>query len=703
MSIEHKNNQNSIVQVAIDVPINKLFDYLWDATELVEIPKRGMMISVPFGKKDVVGIVISVTNQSDYELDKLKKVSSIAPTDSLSEDLISMAEFAATYYQRSIGEVLVSSIPVGWRKSDKWETLAKPKRQAKEKLGKEKPQEDELEESKYIELNSQQKEIIKTLSVASLENKFQTYVLQGVTGSGKTLTYLTWLSELLVNPGNQVLIMVPEINLTPQLEQSVREAFPDKVLAVLHSGLTDRTRADAWAAANTGRAQIILGTRMAIMASIPNLKAIVVDEEHDLSYKQQEGVRYSARDLAIWRAKKKEAVVLLVSATPSLESWYATTEGKYKRLTLSERASKEASPPIIEILDLKEERRIGKKINNGVADSLVEAIDATLKKGLQALIFINRRGYSPVLNCESCGWVSDCNKCSAHMVLHKVSRGSSNLCCHHCGLIKYIPKACPDCGNVDLTPMGQGTQKVEQYLAEKFPQAKILRIDADSTRSKGSAEELFGSIHDGEVDIVVGTQMITKGHDYQSVGLVGVIDADVSLFSQDYRAAERLFAQLMQVAGRAGRSGKSIQSRVMIQTRYPTAAPYTYLKNNDVDGFLTEICEERNTVGLPPFSYQALIHAEHKTLGEAIAMLREALAMAAKEQEHLWPKNISISDVVPRAMIRVAGKERAQVLVESPTRQALQIALEIIQLALINQNTKRKGVGWYIERDPIQI
>ena len=699
MSIDHKNNQKTIVQVAIDVPINKLFDYFWDASELGQFPERGRLVVVPFGKKDVVGIVINVSEQSAYELDKLKKVISIAPTNSLSEDLISMGEFASTYYQRSIGEVLVSSIPVAWRKSDKWATLEKPKRQSKQKAH------EDAVELRAIQLNNEQKEIVETLSAASSEKKFQTYLLQGITGSGKTLTYLNWLARVLVDPTDQVLIMVPEINLTPQLEQSVREAFPEKTLAVLHSGLTERTRADAWMAANTGKAQIILGTRMSIMASIPNLKAIVVDEEHDLSYKQQEGVRYSARDLAIWRAKKNEIIVLLVSATPSLESWHAAVEGKYKRLTLSERGSKEASQPIIEILDLKEERRAGKKINNGISDSLTDAINATLNKGLQTLIFINRRGYSPVLNCESCGWLSDCTKCSAHMVLHKLPRGGSNLCCHHCGLIKYIPRSCPDCGNSDLLPIGQGTQKIEQYLAEVFSNAKILRIDADSTRAKGSAEELFGAVHDGQVDIVVGTQMITKGHDYQSVGLVGVIDADASLFSQDYRASERLFAQLMQVAGRAGRSGRSVQSKVIIQTRYPTAAPYKYLKNNDVDGFLVETCEERKVVGLPPFSYQALIHAEHRTLGEAIGMLKDAAAVVKNQDKHgySWPETVSMSDVVPKAMVRIAGKERAQVLIESPTRQDLQVALEIMQLVLIDQNTKRKGVGWYIERDPIQI
>jgi len=700
MSIESKNSQKNIVQVAIDVPINRLFDYLWDAQSLGQQPERGMLVSVPFGKKDIVGVVINVSEESSYELDKIKKVIGIAPTNPLSEDLISMAEFASTYYQRTIGEVLISSIPVAWRKNEKWATIAKPKRQPKEIAHK-----NISDVKKSIELNEQQQAIIKALEVASLEKKFQTYLLQGITGSGKTLTYLNWLTGVLTSANDQVLIMVPEINLTPQLEESVRQAFPEKIVAVLHSGLTERNRADAWAAANTGKAQIVLGTRMAIMASMPNLKAIVVDEEHDLSYKQQEGVRYSARDLAIWRAKKKNIIALLVSATPSLESWYAATEGKYKRLILNERASKDAVQPIVEILDLKEERRAGKKINNGISDSLILAINEALKKGLQTLIFINRRGYSPVLSCESCGWLSDCTKCSAHMVLHKRAQGKSNLCCHHCGLIKYIPKICPDCGNSDLMPIGQGTQKIEQYLAELFPQAKILRIDADSTKLKGSADELFGSIHDGAVDIVVGTQMITKGHDYQSVGLVGVIDADASLFSQDYRASERLFAQLMQVAGRAGRSGKSAQSKVVIQTRYPTAAPYTYLKNNDVDGFLKEICEERGVVGLPPFSYQALVHAEHRTLDEAIAMLKEAASIATggENLNTSWPSNVSMSDVVPRAMMRIAGKERAQMLVESPTRQGLQLALELLQSVLLDQNTKRKGVGWYIERDPIQI
>jgi primosomal protein N' (replication factor Y) len=287
------------------------------------------------------------------------------------------------------------------------------------------------------------------------------------------------------------------------------------------------------------------------------------------------------------------------------------------------------------------------------------------------------------------------------MVLHKISDYKKNLCCHHCGLIKQIPKTCPECGNADLQPVGKGTQKIEEFLVKTFPQAKILRIDADTTRKKGSADNLFGAVHDGEADIIVGTQMITKGHDYKAVSLVGVIDADASLFSQDYRASERLFAQLMQVAGRAGRSEKTGQSKVIIQTRYPNAAPYTYLKTNDVDGFLEELKSERELVGLPPFSYQALVHAEHKTLLAAIDMLKDAVKFSRADEN--WPLTVSLSDVIPRAMVRVAGKERAQVLIESSNRQSLQHAIQVMQHYLTEQNTKRKGVGWYIERDPIMI
>ena len=684
-----------IVQVAVDTPLNKFFDYKWDAGQLGTLPVRGMVVSVPFGKKEIIGVICGQSHKSEYEHEKLKSVQAIAPIQPLSEDLMSLSEFAAKYYLRSVGEVLIPSIPPAWRQKEKWPLLVKEKRQTKSNSTKKK-----ITDLPEIDLHEEQKVVIAALEQASKENKFRTFLLQGVTGSGKTSTYLRWIKKVLENTAAQVLIMVPEINLTPQLEENIHQNFQNKKIAILHSGLTERTRADAWAKINSGEAQIILGTRMSIMASIPNLKAVIVDEEHDLSYKQQEGVRYSARDLAIWRAQKLAIPVLLVSATPSLETWHRALEGRYEKLELTHRAANKKYISCIQVIDLKEDAKIA-KINHALSNHLLKALKTNLEKQQQSLIFINRRGYSPVLSCDSCGWLSDCTKCSAHMVLHKSSDKASMLCCHHCGLMKFVPKSCPTCGNLDLLPLGQGTQKIEAYLSELFPDAKILRIDADSTRKKGSAEELFGAIHDGDADIVVGTQMITKGHDYQNVSLVGVIDADASLFSQDYRAPERLFAQLMQVAGRAGRSEKVESATVIIQTRYPQAAPYQFLKTGDVDGFMGQVCEERKIVGLPPYSYQALVHAEHKTLSEATQMLKAAAQLAMAQP--VWPADVVVSDVVPRSMAKIAGKERVQMLLESEMRQGLQHALEILQAALAEQNSKRKGVGWYIERDPIQL
>ncbi len=697
MSFEDKSPEKIIVQVAIDSPLNKLFDYAWNE-EFATAPQKGQIVQVSFGRQECIGIVMQVLDKTEYDLEKIKKVQAIAPLPPISSDVVAMAEFAAIYYQRPIGEVLIPSIPKLWRQKNKWELLGKEKKSSSSKKAKAAREEKEVN---AIKLNNDQSIIVEKLWNQSISKKFSCNLLQGITGSGKTLTYLHWLKKVLDDDEAQVMIMVPEINLTPQLEASVEQAFPGKKLVVMHSGITDRTRADNWKKAHLGKAQIILGTRMAVATSAPNLKAIVVDEEHDLSYKQQEGVRYSARDLAVWRGKKLNIPVVLASATPSLETWFHAQEKRYETLSLKSRAAKNAQPPVIQILDLKQEQKAGKKNEHGISEYLLNELQKNLDQGLQSIIYINRRGYSPVLNCEACGWLSDCVKCSAHMVLHKITEHKKNLCCHHCGVMKPVPKACPDCGNTDLSPLGKGTQKIEELLSEIFPKANILRVDADTTRKKGSAENLFSEIHEGNADIIVGTQMIAKGHDYKAVSLVGVIDADASLFSQDFRASERLFAQLMQVAGRAGRSEEARESKVIIQTRYPEAIPYKYLKNADVDGFLEELKKERSMVGLPPFSYQALVHGEHKTLMQAIDMLKDASQLAKSDK--IWPSNVMLSDVIPRAMMRIAGKERAQMLVESESRQDLQKSIEILQHYLTEAHTKRKGVGWYIERDPISI
>jgi primosomal protein N' (replication factor Y) len=697
MSFDVKNQKRIIVQVAIDSPLNQLFDYAWNE-DFASMPKKGQVVQVSFGRQECVGVVLGVLDKSDYDPAKIKKVQAIAPLPPISDDVVAMAEFAAIYYQRPIGEVLIPSIPKMWRQINKWELLGKEKKISKASAS---AKNTKAKSDDEISLNKEQLFIVEKLWKQSASKKFTCNLLQGVTGSGKTLTYLHWLKKILDDDESQVMIMVPEINLTPQLEASVEQAFPGKKLVVMHSGITDRTRADNWEKAHSGKAQIILGTRMAVATSAPNLKAIVVDEEHDLSYKQQEGVRYSARDLAVWRGKKLNIPVVLASATPSLETWFHAQEKRYETLSLKERAAKNAKPPLIQILDLKQEQKAGKKNEHGISEYLLSELQKNIEQGRQSIIYINRRGYSPVLNCQACGWLSDCVKCSAHMVLHKITEQKKNLCCHHCGVMKLVPKTCPDCGNTDLSPLGKGTQKIEEFLSEIFPKAKILRIDADTTRAKGSAESLFNEIHEGDADIIVGTQMIAKGHDYKSVSLVGVIDADASLFSQDFRASERLFAQLMQVAGRAGRSEEAGESKVIIQTNYPEAAPYKYLKNADVDGFLEEIKNERQMVGLPPFSYQALVHGEHKTLQLAMDMLKDAAQLAKSDK--IWPVNVMLSDVIPRAMVRIAGKERAQMLVESENRQDLQKSIEILQHYLTEAHTKRKGVGWYIERDPISI
>ncbi len=697
MSFEDKSPEKIIVQVAIDSPLNQLFDYAWHE-DFATAPQKGQIVQVSFGRQECIGVVMQVLDKTDYDLEKIKKVQAIAPLQPISSDVMAMAEFAAIYYQRPIGEVLIPSIPKMWRQKNKWELLGKEKRLSKTSAG---TKNAKAQPGNEISLNEEQLFIVEKLWNQSISKKFSCNLLQGITGSGKTLTYLRWLKKILDDDESQVMIMVPEINLTPQLESSVEQAFPGKKLVVMHSGITDRTRADNWEKAHSGKAQIILGTRMAVATSAPNLKAIVVDEEHDLSYKQQEGVRYSARDLAVWRGKKLNIPVVLASATPSLETWFHAQEKRYEILSLKERAAKNAKPPLIQILDLKQEQKAGKKNEHGISEYLLNELQKNIEQGRQSIIYINRRGYSPVLNCQACGWLSDCVKCSAHMVLHKITEQKKNLCCHHCGVMRPVPKVCPDCGNTDLSPLGKGTQKIEEFLSERFPKAKILRIDADTTRTKGSAESLFSEIHDGDADIIVGTQMIAKGHDYQSVSLVGVIDADASLFSQDFRASERLFAQLMQVAGRAGRSEGAGESKVIIQTNYPEASPYKYLRNADVDGFLEEIKNERQLVGLPPFSYQALVHGEHKTLVQAIDMLKDASQLAKSDK--IWPANAMLSDVIPRAMVRIAGKERAQMLVESESRQDLQKSIEILQHYLTEAHTKRKGVGWYIERDPISI
>ncbi|MBU3584024.1 primosomal protein N' [Polynucleobacter sp. 15G-AUS-farblos] len=705
----------TVVQVVVDKPLAQGFDYLWDAQKLGVEPVIGQIVEVPFGRSTLIGVVIKVSAHSDFDIQKLKGVSALAPLPPLDSAVLRLMNFASQYYIHVLGETIIPTIPQMWKKSANWEKIPKKLLAAEKK--KDKKDREIKSEGLIVEsrLNNEQQSALVSLRNTAAEKKFRAILLQGQTGSGKTAVFLSWLSSILEDEEAQVLILVPEINLTPQLERRVRAYFPNKNMSVLHSAIPENQRGVAWYEAMTGKAQIILGTRLAALTPMPNLKAIVVDEEHDPSYKQQDGIRYSARDLAIWRAHDVKAPILLSSATPSLETWMAAKAGRYQYIRLDQRAQG-AGLPKVHLINTRDPQNqfspgdVDKPMSKSpITKTLVRAISKNLDSKKQSLVLINRRGYAPVLSCNACSWLSKCQQCSSYMVMHKA--GALNrkavLNCHHCGLVKPIPEHCPDCGNADLKGLGQGTQKVEDSIEEIWPNARVLRVDTDSSKKSKGAEELFQEIHSGNVDLVVGTQMIAKGHDYQNIGLVAALDADSRLFSQDFRAAERLFAQLVQVAGRAGRSGVEGQAGgdMFIETQYPEAPVFQYLLRHDVDGFLSYTANEREEAKLPPFSYQGLIHAEAKSLDKAIQFLSSLKGRL--KAKGLIAHGLKAYDPVPKALMRVAGTERAQLLLESGDRKQLQEILEAIDQDLRGQSqgriSKGENIRWLIERDPISI
>jgi primosomal protein N' (replication factor Y) len=706
----------TIVQVVIDKPLAQGFDYLWDAEKLGKLPEIGNVVAVPFARSKVIGLVIKVSNHSDYEISKLKSVESLAPLPVFDPALLRLMNFASQYYVHALGETILPVIPQMWKKADDWEKILEKLNSAgkKSKKGLDVMSEGLITQD---QLNPNQKAALNTLlgEGEKKDKQFRAILLQGQTGSGKTAVFLNWLASILEDESAQALLLVPEINLTPQLERRINAYFPDKKMAVLHSGVSEKKRGIAWYEAMTGKAQIILGTRLAALTPMPNLRVIVVDEEHDPSYKQQDGTRYSARDLAIWRAHDQKIPILLSSATPSLETWLAAQSGRYENIRLDQRAQG-ASLPSVHLINTRNPQNQfspgdagAPKQKSLITKTLANAITKSLAEKKQILILINRRGYAPVLSCSACNWLSKCTQCSAYTVLHKAGALSkrSVLNCHHCGLVKNIPQFCPDCGNADLKTLGHGTQKIEDAIEEMWPQARVLRVDTDSSRKSKGAEALFAEIHDGNVDIVVGTQMIAKGHDYQNIGLVAVLDADSRLYSADFRAAERLFAQLVQVAGRAGRSGTKGEAGgdIYIETQYPESPVFQYLLRHDVDGFLAFTANEREEAKLPPYSYQALIHAEGKSLDQAIRFLNELKARI--KIRGMITKELKVYDPVPKPVMRVAGAERAQLLIESGNRKLLQETLEIIDQELRQDSTgrisKTSRIRWLVERDPFAI
>lgn len=669
-----------ILKIVLDTPLDFAFDYRW-VGEQSSVPEVGQLALVPFGRRQVIGLIVGVNDNTDVAPDKLKDVlavrSQLAP---LPLQWLALCDFAADYYQRPLGEVAIPGLPKNLR-AEKTTALDR----ALKKLAKV----DDLSDATPFDtpvLNIGQQQAVDAIAAAQ---GFVPSLLYGVTGSGKTEVYLQVAARILTaDSDGQVLILVPEINLTPQLEGNIRARFPGIMLATLHSGLAEGERMKHWLAAHLGRARIILGTRLAILASLPHLKLIIIDEEHDPSYKQQEGLRYSARDLAVWRAHQLAIPVVLGSATPSLETWHHTQSGRYKKLELRERAVKDAILPTVRLIDMERD-----KPTEGLTSTLIGALRLRLDRGEQSLLFLNRRGYSPVISCDACGWVSNCTRCTAFMVLHKPEH---RLRCHHCSLELRIPRNCPTCGNVDLQPLGRGTQRVEEGLQKLFPQARIMRIDADSTRRKGSAQAAFDTVHRGEVDILIGTQMVAKGHDFQNLTLVGILNPDTALFSQDYRASERLFAQLMQVAGRAGRIAQKeggSPSDVLIQTRYRTHPLYSAVVNHDYDHFACNLLKERQQACLPPYIYQALLRAEAKELVTAIDFLQQA-------KDCMEYPGITFNDPIPMSMTRIANIDRAQLLVECASRPVLQAFLKTWLVALRGMKSRAK---WSLEVDPVDI
>jgi primosomal protein N' (replication factor Y) len=661
----------TVLRVALDVPLATLFDYV----RAPELDARvGDRVVVPFGTRSRVGVVVEEAGNSAIEAVKLRPVARVlADAPRLSASWLEFMRFLAGYYQRPLGETVMAALPPRLRSLKP--LPAKVRDAALAVSGS--PQ---LVSSHT--LSEAQAQTVDRLAAAA--GRYAAFLLHGVTGSGKTEVYLRAIARVLER-GGQVLALVPEISLTPQLEARFRAAFPSARIAVLHSALQDVPRTAAWLAAAGGAADIVLGTRLAVLAPMPRLALVIVDEEHDTSFKQQEGLRYSGRDAAVVRAKLAGCPVVLGTATPSLETWQNALEGRYERLALPERAVPGAQLPAVRCVDLRRE-----SAEHGFSPSLMAALGERLARREQSLVFINRRGYAPVLACHACGWSAGCTRCTARMVLHRADR---RLRCHYCGDEAPIPRTCPTCGNLDLKAMGRGTQRVEETLAAHFPAARIVRIDRDSARRRGVLARTLEGIARGEGDILVGTQLLAKGHDFPLLTLVGVLDADGALLSTDYRSAERLFATLAQVAGRAGRAQHA--GEVLVQTRYPEHALFRALARHDYAAFAEAQLAERRSAGFPPFVHEAALRAEAPKLAQAMQFLQDAARLVPV------PDEVQVYDPVPHVITRRADLERAQLLAQSASRPALQAFLRDWSARLFASAPRQ--VRWHLDVDPIEF
>ena len=717
-----------IAQVALDTPVDRLFDY--GLSEKLQHIGPGSLVEVPFGRTRQVGVVLHITDSTSIAPDKLRNVlRHLDDRPTLTPHLIQFAQFCADYYHYPLGPILLSVLPPRLRDAlpfsaaAPWLCLtdaglaAEPplRAHAQRKLltalraarcqhrdvirqhGQSRHaatlveagwgrwqalgdlREHNVPPSALPETTAEQQQVLNAV-LPTLEH-FGVHLLHGATGSGKTELYLRLIAATHAQ-GRQSLVLIPEIALTPQIENLFRARFPDYRIALLHSGLNNNARAENWLAA--AECDLLLGTRLSVFSPLPRLGLIVVDEEHDTSFKQQEGLRYSARDMAIARAKMLDIPIVLGSATPSLESYAQAVQGRYKLLEMRERAFVGATLPEITLVDMRHV-----PVENGLTRPVLQALTDNHARGEQSLVFLNRRGYAPTLYCPGCGWVSPCPRCSARLVLH---RSGQRLKCHHCGHEARIPTTCPSCGSADLKALGQGTQRLEETLTAALPQARIRRIDRDTMRPRAWAE-LGDDLRSGQVDILVGTQMLAKGHDFPNMTLAVILDTDGALYSPDFRATERLFAQLMQVSGRAGRADKP--GRVLVQTAFPEHPLFRHLLRHDYAAFAVELLAERRKLELPPYTRQALLRAEAPQMAAAMTYLRSAVQATPEIPQ------ISVFDPTPAPMARVAGLERAQLLIQSASRPALQqfLAGWRPQLAAIKPQVAR----WSLDVDPLEF
>ncbi|MDR2324571.1 MAG: primosomal protein N' [Acidovorax sp.] len=716
-----------LVQVAVHTPVHSgvggLLSYTC-ATPLLP----GTLVRVPLGTRELLGVVWEQAEQAEaLAPEQLKPVRSVLQgLPPLSASWRRLVGFAAQYYQRSLGEIALTALPPALKDMTA-EQLAKRLAPPKPKKLSKKAQAALAAEQATPTAHAEASGAVTTECIAlsaeqqsvcvQMDQHPGPFLLYGATGSGKTEVYLQRVQQALeADPQAQALVMVPEINLTPQLLSRFTARFaplfgPQAVVS-MHSGMTNPQRLKNWLAGHSGQARVLLGTRMAVFASLPGLKVIVVDEEHDPSYKQQEGARYSARDLALWRGRAEGAQVILGSATPSLESWHASEPessggpGRYLRLHMPSRIGA-AELPRVRLVDMRQQPK-----RTVFSPPLLAAITERVQRGEQALVLLNRRGFAPVLFCADCNWKSDCPHCSAHQVFHK---GDRTLRCHHCGFTQRVPHACPECGNPDILPLGKGTEQLEEELARLLRNvqrpdgepARVGRIDADTTRLKGALEQQLEQVHSGEIDVLVGTQMVAKGHDFRRITLVAAVQPDGALFSSDFRAPERLFCLLMQAAGRAGRDGSYVAAQgsrpeMWVQTHEPEHAVFQALRSHDYPRFAGQQLRERQDAGMPPFAFQALVRADAKTQETAQAFLRAASEAAQQGQlPHL--DAVFLFPPIPMAMQRVADVERAQMLIEATDRRALLRFLHAWQpwLHWLRSQPAHKGlVRWLVDVDP---